>query len=62
MIRLSGKIIHISDLFKWFENEDVIKIEIKKHENTNLKNKDLCKVYIFIRTENDRMDIPTILG
>jgi len=61
MIRLSGKLINRNDLFKWFENEDVVKIEIKKHENSNLRNKDLCRVYIYISTE-DKSEIGAILG
>lgn len=61
MIRLSKKIINKNDLYEFFNKEYVAKIEIKKHDNKNLKDINVCKIYTFIYIKN-KCDINTILG
>ena len=42
-------IIKKENLFKWIENEQVSKVEIANSYNKSLKDKSLCKIYVYFK-------------
>lgn len=52
-LRLSKRIINKNELFEWFNKDIVEKIELKKHDNKNLNNPNVCKVYIYLIINNN---------
>ena len=53
-------IIKKENLFKWIENEQVSKVEIANCYNKSLRDKSLCKIYVYFKINYN--DFYTIIG
>ena len=60
MLRKSH-IIQKTEFFEWLDRDDVSRIETAKSYNKTLKNKELCKIYVYYR-DHSPSDLNSILG
>jgi len=61
MIRVRH-LIGKQDLLSWIDREDIVKVQLVSKNNRELKNNEICEIYVFYKIENSIIGINTILG